>query len=271
MDKILISACLVGENTKYDGGNNLNQDLEGLLQFYDLIPFCPEVEGGLKTPREPSEIIFDSVKSKSGKDVSKNFALGAEKALSIVRFFGIKTAILKEGSPSCGSHEIGDGTFSHKKIKGQGITARLLRENGVKVLNETEALELLSKLKEGQAKKEEATKKAIEADANKENGLEEIKEPKTFEKKEDRPRRYEKKPQFKPENRRFHKDGEDKPRGEKRFHESRRSRPFREDRKDKPFHKEKGERRFESRGKPRTTNRGKGPRKPGPRKIFNKK
>ena len=143
MEKILISACLVGDKTKYDGHSNYNDKIKLLLEKYELVPFCPEVEGGLPTPRKPSERIKDRVKMENGKDVTKNFQNGAELALNICLYLGIKTAILKDDSPSCGSTEIYDGTFSHKLIKGEGVTTELLRRKGIRVLSEKDIDSLL--------------------------------------------------------------------------------------------------------------------------------
>lgn len=143
MEKILISACLVGDKTKYDGHSNYTPLIVDLLQKYELVPFCPEVEGGLKTPRHPSEIKGDRVVNDEGKDVTKYFSKGAELALNICKYLDIKIAILKETSPSCGSSEIYDGSFSHKTKKGKGITAKLLEANGIKVINEKQIEELL--------------------------------------------------------------------------------------------------------------------------------
>ena len=98
MEKILISACLVGENCKYNGGNNLNPKIESLLEKYDLIPFCPEVEGGLTIPRNPSEVKGESVYMDNGKDVTDNFYKGAKKALMLCLYLKIKIAVLK-GKP----------------------------------------------------------------------------------------------------------------------------------------------------------------------------
>lgn len=143
MEKILISACLVGDKTKYDGHSNYTPLIEELLKKYELVPFCPEVEGGLTTPRDPSEIKGDKVYSNKGRDVTRFFLLGAEKALNICKYLNIKVAILKEGSPSCGSNEIYDGSFTNKKKKGEGITASLLKQNGIKVINEKEIEDFL--------------------------------------------------------------------------------------------------------------------------------
>ena len=143
MEKILISACLVGDKVKYDGHSNYNEKIKLLLEKYELVPFCPEVEGGLPTPRKPSERVKDRVKMQDGKDVTKNFLTGADLALNICLYLGIKIAILKENSPSCGSKKIYDGTFAKKLIPGEGVTTELLRRKGIKVISEEEIDELL--------------------------------------------------------------------------------------------------------------------------------
>ena len=144
MEKILISACLVGDNCKYNGGNNLNPQIDALLEKYELIPFCPEVEGGLSIPRNPSEIKGDRVVMDNGKDVTREYELGARKALMLCLYLKIKIAVLKERSPSCGTHQIHDGSFSNKLIDGMGVTAKLLKENDIKVYSEDEIDQLIS-------------------------------------------------------------------------------------------------------------------------------
>ena len=143
MEKILISACLVGEKTRYDGKSNYHPLIKQLLEKYELIPFCSEVEGGLSIPRKPSEIQKDRVVNKDGKDVTRNYQNGAQKALNICKYLDIKIAILKDGSPACGVHQIHDGSFSGRKIKGMGVTASLLSKNGIKVISEDEIETLL--------------------------------------------------------------------------------------------------------------------------------
>lgn len=145
-EKVLISACLTGENCRYDGKNTLNKKLLGLTKYYDLIPICPEVSGGMKTPRYPSEIKNGHVVNSKGKDVTGYYDDGAYWAGRIVLQFGIKLAILKEKSPSCGVHLIHDGNFDGKTIDGKGITTIKLEKLGVKVINEEEALSLLEEL-----------------------------------------------------------------------------------------------------------------------------
>ena len=143
MEKILISACLVGDKTRYDGKSNYHPLIKELLEKYELVPFCSEVEGGLKTPRLPSEIVKDKVINSEGKDVTRNYIDGAKKALMICQYLNIKIAVLKDGSPACGVHEIHDGNFKGHKIKGMGITASLLSKNGIKVISEDEIETLL--------------------------------------------------------------------------------------------------------------------------------
>ena len=136
MDKILVSACLVGKNCKYNGKSNFNIDIKKLEEKYEFVLICPEVMGGLSTPRVPSEILNDKVISKEGIDVTKNFFDGAKCALDIALKNNVKFAILKDGSPSCGSNYIYDGTFTSTKIKDMGVTAKILSSNGIKIYSE---------------------------------------------------------------------------------------------------------------------------------------
>ena len=144
MERILISACLVGDNVKYNGGNNKNPLIDKLLEKYELIPFCPEVEGGLSIPRRPSEQKGEQVINDINEDVTEYFLKGAELAYNICLFLKIKTVILKERSPSCGVHEIYDGSFSHKIISGMGVTASYLKRKGINIYNEDEIPKLLN-------------------------------------------------------------------------------------------------------------------------------
>ncbi|MDY4849342.1 MAG: DUF523 domain-containing protein [Bacilli bacterium] len=143
MEKILISACLIGDNVKYDGKNNYQPKIEQLLEKYELIPFCLEVEGGLKTPRTPAERKGDKVIDQKGKDVTRNYLQGLDLAINIVNYLNIKIAILKDKSPACGVHQIYDGTFSHKTINKSGVLAEALIAKGIKVLSEDEIDTLL--------------------------------------------------------------------------------------------------------------------------------
>ena len=136
--KILISACLLGENCKYSGGSNLNKDLVDLLEGQDLVPVCPEVMGGIPTPRDPSEITEGRVITNKGKDVTEEFTRGARLALEKALNKGVDLAILQPRSPSCGVKEIYDGSFSGKLILGQGIFASLLTKEGIPTLDSDE-------------------------------------------------------------------------------------------------------------------------------------
>lgn len=137
--RALISACLLGIDCKYDGGNNRLPDekLTRLKTEYELIPVCPEAYGGLTTPRAPSERLDGGVVSKTGRDVTAEFQKGAEAALRLAQLFEAETAILKENSPSCGCGTIYDGTFSGTLVPGDGVTTELLKAHGITVIGES--------------------------------------------------------------------------------------------------------------------------------------
>lgn len=133
---ILCSSCLLGIKCRYDGRDKLNRKIIELSRKMILIPVCPEQLGGLLTPREPAEQKGKRVFTKSGKDVTHNFKKGAEQVLKLVKLLNIKEAILKQKSPSCGCGRVYDGTFSGRIVKGDGVTASLLKRNGIKVISE---------------------------------------------------------------------------------------------------------------------------------------
>jgi len=154
MNKILFSSCLLGEKVRYDGSSNkIENDI--IKKWQDegrIIKICPEVEGGLPIPRIPAEIIgvnggtavlksTAKVINKNNEDVTENFIKGANIALDLVKKYNIKIAILKSKSPSCGSLEIYDGTFSGNKIKADGVTVALLKKHGVTIFNENQIKE----------------------------------------------------------------------------------------------------------------------------------
>jgi uncharacterized protein YbbK (DUF523 family) len=149
--KILVSACLLGERVRYDAKTKKCQHvllerwiLEGLV-----LPACPEVLGGLPTPRPAAEIMVNgNIETAQGENVSKAFSDGAQKTLMMALEHKIKIAILTERSPSCGSSEIYDGSFSRQVIDGQGMTTKLLRENGIFVFNQFQLQEVQNKLDE---------------------------------------------------------------------------------------------------------------------------
>ena len=138
MENLLISSCLVGNNTKYNGKNNYLPLIEKLKDKYNLIVICPEVMGGLSIPRDPSEIKGDKVISNKGNDVTKEYNLGAKIALELAKKYNCKKALLMEKSPSCGVRKIYDGTFSKNLIDGMGITTKLLYENKIEVYSKDE-------------------------------------------------------------------------------------------------------------------------------------
>lgn len=148
MNKILISACLLGENVRYDGNNS--QLISDILQQWQqqgrIVSSCPEINGGLPVPRLPAELDRgdadavlrgkSTIKRKDGADVTDAFVEGAEKTLALCMQHHIRIAILKDGSPSCGIVCVNDGSFSGRKINGQGVTACLLTRHGISVFNE---------------------------------------------------------------------------------------------------------------------------------------
>ena len=170
MQKILISACLLGEPVRYDGKSLEQQDawLDRWKLENRLVSFCPEVAGGLNTPREAAEIIVNDsvkedglpvdgsdvlksqaqVKTQSGLDVSSEFIKGAQLALDLCKKHKIKFALLSARSPSCGNEKIYDGSFNSQLIEGQGVSAALLSQNGIRVFNQFQLEELASFLSE---------------------------------------------------------------------------------------------------------------------------
>lgn len=134
--KAVVSACLLGENCKYSGGNNLDSRVAEWLRDSgcEAVPVCPEALGGLPTPRTPAEIVNGAVVTRDGESVDRAFRRGAALALEIARREGAELAILQPRSPSCGGKEVYDGTFSGRRIPGMGVFARLLEENGFRIL-----------------------------------------------------------------------------------------------------------------------------------------
>ena len=142
--KIIVSACLLGENCKYNGGNNKCDDIIALAEKFEIIPVCPECFGGLPIPRVPSEIKDGRVYSKTGEDLTEAFLSGAEQTLYIAKETNAPCAVLKENSPSCGFGKIYDGTFSGNKIVGNGITAQLLYDNEIQIFGESQVKKLIN-------------------------------------------------------------------------------------------------------------------------------
>lgn len=143
---VVVSACLVGVNCRYSGDSNYHQGVINYLKDRQWVPVCPEQLGGLMTPRCPAEIEngegedvlkrMRNVKTRDGEDVTEAFVKGAEETLKIAKLLEAKEAILKEGSPSCGSCRIYDGTFQNQRKSGSGVTATLLRKHGISIKSE---------------------------------------------------------------------------------------------------------------------------------------
>ena len=131
----MVSGCLLGENCKYHGGNNFSEKVAEYIKGHEAISVCPECLGGLPTPRVPAEIVKGVVTNKEGVIVDEEFRKGAEIALELAKKEKIDLAILQSRSPSCGTKQIYDGTFSGKRIDGQGVFAKLLGENGLRMID----------------------------------------------------------------------------------------------------------------------------------------
>ena len=141
---LLVSSCLLGINCRYNAIPVAHPEVLELMDRFSLVPCCPEQLGGLPTPRNPAERKCDRVINRDGADVSSEYLRGAEEALKLCRIMGIKCAVLKERSPSCGSGIIHDGSFSGKLIEGDGVTSQLLKLNGIRVYGESSYSDLLS-------------------------------------------------------------------------------------------------------------------------------
>lgn len=133
--KIMVSACLAGENCKYNGGNNRNEKIIELISQNEAVLVCPEVLGGLPTPRIPAEIVDGTVINKDGISVDKEYRRGAEQTLKIAEREKPDIIILQSRSPSCGVNQRYDGTFTGTRIDAPGITAELLIKNGFQVID----------------------------------------------------------------------------------------------------------------------------------------
>ena len=132
---ILVSACLLGENCKYNGGNNRNERVLRYVQGHEVIPVCPEVLGGLPCPRKPVEWVGERVLTRDGDDCTENFRIGVQKALEVIADQHVDLAILQSRSPTCGVKQIYDGTFSGMRIDGQGALAKALAAQGIPLMD----------------------------------------------------------------------------------------------------------------------------------------
>ena len=132
---ILVSACLLGENCKYNGGNNRNERVLRYVQGHEVIPVCPEVLGGLPCPRKPVEWVGERVLTRDGDDCTENFRIGVQRALETIADQQVDLAILQSRSPTCGVKQIYDGTFSGVRIDGQGALAKALAARGIPLMD----------------------------------------------------------------------------------------------------------------------------------------
>ena len=132
---ILVSACLLGENCKYNGGNNRSERVLRYIAGHEVIAVCPEMLGGLPCPRKPVEWVGGRVLTRDGDDCTEAFRLGVERALALIADKHVDLAILQSRSPTCGVKQIYDGTFSGVKIDGQGALARALAERGIPLMD----------------------------------------------------------------------------------------------------------------------------------------
>lgn len=141
MDKkqrVLVSACLLGIHCRYNGQGVMDADVKALMDTAELIPVCPEILGGLATPRPPAERLGDRVVTVDGCDVTVQYQKGAEETLHLAKLFGCSCAVLKERSPSCGSGRIYDGSHTKTMTDGNGMTAEYLLKAGICVFGESE-------------------------------------------------------------------------------------------------------------------------------------
>ena len=139
---ILVSSCLLGISCRYDGKSKPSTEVLALAEKYNLVPVCPEIYGGLPTPRTPSERVGDKTLMRDGTDVTENYLRGANAALSLYRISGAHAALLKAKSPSCGVGEIYDGSFSGTLTARDGVTAELLKKEGIAVFTEAEITDM---------------------------------------------------------------------------------------------------------------------------------
>ena len=142
--KVLVSACLLGVSCRYDGQSKSYPLVEELCRRHQVVPVCPEIMGGLPTPRVPAERQGAQVVTKEGADVTAQYRRGAEEALRLAQILGCTVAVLKERSPSCGSGQIYDGTFTGTLTEGFGVAAERLMAAGIRVIGESELAEFLA-------------------------------------------------------------------------------------------------------------------------------
>lgn len=146
--KILVSACLLGVSCRYDGKSKTYPLVAELCRRHQVVPVCPEIMGGLPTPRVPAERRGEQVVTQQGGDVTENYCRGAQQVLHLAKTLDCTAAVLKERSPSCGSGQIYDGSFTGTLTDGWGVAAQLLRENGICVVGESQLADFLAQTRE---------------------------------------------------------------------------------------------------------------------------
>lgn len=142
--RILVSACLMGVGCRYDGKSNQLPQLEQLMKQHTCIPVCPEIFGGLPTPRVPAERQGSKIMTQDGQDVTQQFVRGTAEVLRLADLYHCKAALLKERSPSCGSGQIYDGTFTKTLTEGDGLAAEMLKRKDIAVYGESQIGELVN-------------------------------------------------------------------------------------------------------------------------------
>lgn len=142
--RVLVSACLLGVSCRYDGQSKAYPLMDELCRRHEVVPVCPEIFGGLPTPRVPAERQGERVVTKTGGDVTAEYRRGAEEAVRLAQTLGCTVAVLKERSPSCGSGQVYDGTFTGTLTEGFGVAAERLMAAGIRVIGESELAEFLA-------------------------------------------------------------------------------------------------------------------------------
>ena len=133
--KILVSACLLGENCKYNGGNNYNAAVAEFVKSKEILPICPEMMAGMGCPRTPIEIVDGVLMDRNGNNVDESMREAVAQAMELIRKENIQCAVLQSRSPTCGVNQIYDGSFSGKLIKGSGVLAQALKAAGYQVID----------------------------------------------------------------------------------------------------------------------------------------
>lgn len=142
--RVLVSQCLLGIDCRYDGGSNFCESIARLADLCEVVPVCPEILGGMTTPRLPSERTGGRVVNSAGEDVTACFERGAQQAMRLAEFYGAGYAVLKQSSPSCGSATVYDGTFSGRKIPGRGVMAELFEKRDIRIFDEKHIDDLIN-------------------------------------------------------------------------------------------------------------------------------